>query len=130
MQLKTRFRRSALLLLAAGMVVAGGAVGTAASGQAHLVVLGHGKFEPAEIKVAAGDTVTWRNDDVEDPQSVTADDGSFDSHPQCSEEVPERCMGAHETFSLTFTSAGRVRYYSRTEGGPGGEGMSGVVIVK
>lgn len=89
----------------------------------HVVVLRHGRFDPAEIEVEVGESVTWRHADGDDPQSVTADDGSFDSHPDCESDRPDRCMRGGETFSHTFTRPGRVRYHSRTES------MSGVVTV-
>ena len=95
----------------------------------HEVVIEHGRFTPAAVEVEVGEAVTWRHDDGDDPQSVTADDGSFDSHPGCTEAAPEKCMRGGQTFEHTFTEAGRFRYHSRTEGGPGGAGMSGVVEV-
>ncbi len=77
---------------------------------------------PAEIEVEVGETVTWRHEDGSDPQSVTADDGSFDSHPDCTRSAPERCMQGGETFTHAFARAGRFPYHSRTED------MGGVVL--
>jgi plastocyanin len=95
----------------------------AAEDHAHEVALRHGRFVPAEIEVEAGESVTWRHEDGEDPQSVTADDGSFDSHPQCSADIPERCMQGGQTFTHVFAEVGRFPYHSRTED------MTGVVTV-
>jgi Plastocyanin len=95
----------------------------AAEEHAHVVALRHGKFVPAELEVEAGESVTWRHEDGEDPQSVTADDGSFDSHPDCRPATPDRCMHGGDTFSHTFTEVGRFPYHSRTED------MAGVITV-
>jgi plastocyanin len=109
------------------MVVAGVAVpGAWAAGESehgHVVLLQHGKFAPAQVEVEVGETVTWRHEDGEDPQSVTADDGSFDSHPDCTRDMPDQCMKGGETFSHTFSEVGRFPYHSRTED------MAGVVTV-
>lgn len=90
---------------------------------AHVVALRHGQFDPAEIEVGVGESVTWEHDDGDDPQSVTADDGSFDSHPGCTEAAPRRCMRGGDTFNYTFSEAGSFPYHSRTEA------MTGVVTV-
>jgi plastocyanin len=118
--------------IVAALTAAGTAVGVlgatappgAAGATAHVVVVHHGEFVPAEITVAPGDTVRWRHDDAGDPHSITADDGSFDSHPDCSATAPERCMQAGETYERTFPSLGRFPYHSRTEG------QRGVVVVR
>lgn len=98
-------------------------------GHTHEVALRHGAFDPKQVEVGVGETLTWVNEDDEDPQSVTADDGSFDSHPGCSAGKAGQCMGPGDKFRFTFRRPGRFPYYSRTEGGPGGQGMSGVVVV-
>jgi hypothetical protein len=53
------------------------------------------------------------------PHTVTADDGSFDSGE----------MGQGDTYSRTFQQPGSYPYYCTFHGAPGGEGMSGTVIV-
>lgn len=60
------------------------------------------------------------------PHSVTADDGSFDSHPDC---ASGDCMQNGDTFSQSFSEPGEYAYYCRVHGGPGGVGMSGTVVV-
>ncbi|MGH2724789.1 MAG: plastocyanin/azurin family copper-binding protein [Actinomycetota bacterium] len=82
-------------------------------------------FVPAEVTIAPGDTVTWTQTGS-NPHSVTADDGSFDSHPDC----PDTCMAQGDTFQHTFEEAGTFAYYCKIHGGPGGAGMSGVVEVE
>lgn len=109
-----------MMVMAMAAPVAGAAP---EGGHGHVVVLQHGEFVPAEVEVEVGETVTWRHEDGEDPQSVTADDGSFDSHPECTADSPDRCMKGGEPFSHTFADPGRFPYHSRTED------MTGVVTV-
>lgn len=128
--MRARIGTAAMVLFG---TVAGGLTlarpGAAEEAHHHEVRLGHGRFEPARVEVEVGETVTWIDEDAADPQSVTADDGSFDSHPSCSEDKPGQCMKGGDTFEHTFTRSGSYPYHSRTEGGPGGQGMSGVVTV-
>jgi plastocyanin len=81
-------------------------------------------FVAAAITVNAGDTVTWTETGV-GTHSVTADDGTFDSSPNC----PTSCLSHGSTFTHTFTTPGTYRYYCRIHGGPNGVGMSGIVTV-
>jgi plastocyanin len=76
-------------------------------------------YRPGSVTIKAGDMVTWTQSG-EQPHTVTADDGSFDSGE----------MATAETFSMRFDSPGTYRYYCSLHGGPGGEGMSAVVIVE
>src|SRR2546425_10942971 len=69
------------------------------------------KFDPKEVQVKAGETVTWKNNDSL-PHSVAADDGSFDSHPMCGQPAGT-CMEKGQTFSHAFPSAGTFSYYCR-----------------
>ena len=86
-------------------------------------------FVPAETRLRVGETVTWIHRDGITPHSVTADDGSFDSHPACGAATFVLCMRNGDTYTRTFPAPGRYPYYCRTHGGPGGKGMSGVVII-
>jgi plastocyanin len=56
-------------------------------------------FNPAQISVKVGDTVTWTNND-DTTHTVTASDGSFDSGN----------LDTGKTFSQTFTTAGTFSY--------------------
>jgi plastocyanin len=117
--------------LAAGMlVVAAPDVGVAAGGGGgRSVSIEHRQFLPRELTVGVGDEVTWTHRDGEQVHSVTADDGSFDSNPLCSTANPKECMSDHDTFKHTFGTEGRFPYFSKTFGGPGGQGASGVIVV-
>lgn len=85
-------------------------------------------FEPAEITVAAGTTVVWTQSGSA-PHTVTADDASLDSHPDCPADAT-KCMAAGDTFEFTFEEPGTYAYYCKLHGAPGGIGMAGVVTVE
>ncbi len=87
------------------------------------------QFDPKELTVEVGTEVTWTNKDTGQVHSVTADDGSFDSSPNCSDANPGACLDSRDQFSHVFSAEGRFPYYSRTNGAPGGQGTSGVVVV-
>lgn len=75
-------------------------------------------FTPRMVTVSPGTTVVWVNRDPFD-HTVTADDGSFNSG----------LILPGGVFRFTFQRPGRYAYYCVPHGGPGGVGMSGVVIV-
>ncbi len=83
-------------------------------------------FAPANVTVEVGDTVTWTQASSL-PHSVTADDGSFDSSPDCA--GGGECLGDGDVFSHTFDEPGEYAYYCRVHGAPGGVGMAGVITV-
>src|SRR5437016_5872851 len=97
----------ALLGLLPGPARAAGAVSMKAS-----------KFDPKEVQVKAGESVTWTNADSLQ-HSVTADDGSFDSSPQCGQPAGT-CVEKGKTYSHAFPAAGRFAYYCRIHGAAGG----------
>jgi plastocyanin len=94
--------------------------GSAAAGQASsaTVQVVDNAFQPKQVEMDAGGTVVWQQTG-ELPHTVTADDGSFDSGE----------MGQGDTFSHTFPAPGTYPYYCEFHGAPGGQGMSGVVVV-
>jgi plastocyanin len=77
------------------------------------------QFTPSQLTVQVGTEVVWTSDG-QDPHTVTADDGSFDSGN----------LESGDTFSTTFDESGSFAYYCQIHGGPGGSGMSGVVVVQ
>ncbi|HEY3240540.1 MAG TPA: hypothetical protein VGL92_13300 [Acidimicrobiia bacterium] len=126
MRAPTRVLWFALLATAVTLVLAvpqGGAAG------GHDVNIVAGQFDPKELTVEVGQEVTWTNKDPGKVHSVTADDGSFDSSPECSNANPGKCLDDRQQFTYVFTAEGRFPYYSRTSGAPGGQGTSGLVAV-
>ena len=116
-------------LAVAGVALATPDVGVAAGGGRRSVSIEHRQFAPRELTVSMGDEVTWTHRDGDQVHSVTADDGSFDSNPLCSTANPKECMSDHDTFKHTFGTEGRFPYFSKTFGGPDGQGTSGVIVV-
>lgn len=64
-----------------------------------IVSMKNKKFDSAKITIKIGQTVKWVNDDEHD-HTVLADDGSFKSEN----------ISADESFSFTFTTAGKYPY--------------------
>ncbi len=91
------------------------------------VALERSRFVPPQLTIPAGETVVWTNNDSTG-HSVTADNGSFDSHPSCG-SIGGACMTRGGTFQFTFSRPGTVAYHCRVHGGPGGRGMAGTVTV-
>src|SRR4051812_28334658 len=63
------------------------------------VSIANKKFDPASVKITAGDTVTWTNSDDHD-HTVVADDGSFKSGN----------IGSGQTFAHKFKKPGTYSY--------------------
>jgi len=70
-------------------------------------------FKPATITISPGTRVVWTQKD-DDPHTVTADDGSFDS----------KGLGQGDTYARVFDKPGRYPYHCSAH-----PFMKGVVIV-
>ena len=80
------------------------------------VQVGHNRLEPTEISIAAGDTVTFHNqDDMPGGHMLVADDGSFESPP----------LGKDKSWTHTFAQPGTYPYHIKQH--PGAKGR---VVVK
>lgn len=115
--------RARLIVVLVLAIVGGGSSGALAhSGAATLatenVEVVDFDYRPGEVTIAPGDTVNWTFSG-EAPHTVTADDGSFDSGEMTTGD-----------FSMRFDEVGTYRYYCALHGGPGGEGMSALVVVE
>jgi len=86
-------------------------------------------FRPLSLEVKVGSSVNWVQIG-DQPHSVTAVDGSFDSSPECGPLEADMCLGEGDTFDHTFKTAGEFDYYCRVHGLPDGTGMFGTVVVK
>jgi len=93
--MRNLFVAAALSLPLAAGALAFGALPAEAAGH-NVVIKGH-KFLPARLNVAAGDTITFVNEDNA-PHTATANDGAFDTGRMSSGEsatVKVRAAGAH-----------------------------------
>jgi plastocyanin len=95
--MRSRGRVLAAALAAALALLAIAAVATSASDTNVLIV--YRAYQPAELTVVAGQTVTWRNSGL-GPHTVTSDAGLFDSGR----------INTGETFAYTFTTPGVYAY--------------------
>ena len=86
-----------VLLLAAGLAARPVQPVSAA---AHSVSIANFAFAPANLTIAAGDTVTWTNND-QTAHTSTSDNGAWDSGP----------LQPGASFSHTFTTAGTFSYH-------------------
>ncbi len=103
------------LLFVPGILFLGGLTVQAATKN---VSTAGGMFDPGELAISIGDTVTWTQEDVTE-HTVNSDDELFHSDT----------LYPADTFSYTFNEAGSFRYYCIFHGGPNGAGMSGIVVV-
>jgi plastocyanin len=71
------------------------------------------------LTVRVGTAVTWTNNDGNVAHTTTSDDGVWDSG----------LLSGGGTFNVTFDQPGVYPYYCQPHGGPGGQGMSGTIIV-
>ncbi len=107
----------AAVALAAWLLAPGASV--FAQSSASTVNMNSDTFDRTEVHIAPGQTVVWNNPDA-DTHTVTTDDGvTFDSG-----DVPNGGQ-----FSYEFDTPGTFAYFCQYHGGPGGEGMSGVIVV-
>lgn len=96
------------------------------------------QFEPSELTVSVGETVTWENvgtvahsvtayeDDLPDGASYFAL-GEFDSESAARSNYPgEGAVGADETYEHTFETTGEFPYFCIPHEG----GMKGTVVVE
>jgi plastocyanin len=89
------------LALAAGLPVAAAPRASAQGGAApaRSVVIENMQFTPATLQVRRGERIVWTNQDLV-PHTVTARDGSFDSH----------AIAPGATWSLVAAKTGAVDY--------------------
>jgi plastocyanin len=105
-------RRTLPLLL----LVASAATNAPARAATHLVRLTGGRFNPATIEIAVGDTVEWLVQ--ENGHTISASDYRFDYEPN-------RTLTAGETRAWTFTEDETFRYICRIHA----PAMSGIITV-
>jgi plastocyanin len=114
------------LALVIGVLVAWPLVGPARA-DSDTVLLKGVRFDPKTVEIQPGETVVWKYESGQQ-HSVR-----FENGPEvgCTGLLGTDCLDQPgETRSRTFSNAGQFPYYCRFHGGPGGEGMSGVVRVE
>jgi plastocyanin len=80
------------------------------------VQVGHNRLEPPEISIAAGDSVSFHNqDEMPGGHTLVADDGSFESPP----------LGKDTSWSHTFAQPGTYVYHIKQHAG-----AKGRIVVK
>ena len=79
-------------------------------------------FDPANVTVSLGQTVTWVWPAGSPAHNVVPDDGSIPSGSGPLTTGPA-------TYTFTFSVPGVYRYYCMAHGGPNGVGMSGTITV-
>jgi plastocyanin len=101
------------------------APGVSTSGASPTVALGEAEIElednqarPQVLTVGVGTRVKFGNRDAQ-ARIIRSDSGAFTSGT----------LQKGEEFFYTFTQAGEYLYYSDPGGGPGGQGLSGTIIV-
>jgi len=114
-------------LLAVALAVLSGLVGAAPAGAANQQVqVQDNFFTAASTAVKPGESVTWALSGAGSPHNVSFDDGLFTlPNPPGNPWTPQ-------TVTRTFATpgpTGSYRYYCQVHGGPGGQGMSGIVYV-
>jgi plastocyanin len=87
--------------------------GSSPDGAVHVTIEGY-SFKPATVTVPAGTTIAWKNLD-DDPHTVTANDGSFDS----------KGLAQGDSWSRAFDKPGRYTYHCAIH-----PVMQGVVVVR
>jgi len=80
------------------------------------------RFEPADVTIFVGETVTWEWAPTAIDHNVVPDDGITPASSGALASAPK-------TYSYTFNDLGPFAYYCENHGGPGGIGMSGTVTV-
>ena len=104
----------ALIVLAA----AGAVRATPLRQDPNVIVMRDNAFEPPNISVPAGTTITWQNKGRA-PHSATSDAGLFDTG----------VITSQTEASVTLTTPGSYPYFCRIHGAAGGSGMAGTIVV-
>ena len=101
-----------LRAIAAAMIFVAAAIPAHAADLA--VTIGNFTYGPAEVKVKAGTTVTWTNED-DIPHTVTSTTGAFKS----------KALDTNDKFTFTFTTPGTYKYFCALH-----PHMTGLVVVE
>jgi plastocyanin len=112
-------RRGAIAIAVAGVLM-GYSAPALADGTRTIIATDDPAFFPANLTIPPGTQVNWENHGL--LHNVKFDDGSFEQPPD-PQATPWIVM-------RKFDQPGVYRYYCENHGGPGGQGMSGVITVE
>lgn len=84
-----------------------------------VILIQDSDYSPFQLTIVAGTTVTWRHEGSF-THTVTSNNGILDSGP----------LEFGDEYQMTFTQPGTYYYHCQLHGGPGGQGMSGAIIVE
>jgi plastocyanin len=113
-------RRRGPVTIALGAVFALVSAPALASGERTIIATDDPAFFPANLTVPPDTTINWDNHGLF--HNVKFDDGSFEE-PADPQATPWRV-------TRHFDEPGVYRFYCEMHGGPGGQGMSGTIIVE
>lgn len=116
--------RRGILVASLGLIVVFGLARPTLADQG--VVLRDIAYQPADVTITVGETVTWEHRDGTTPHTVTSTSGpdSFDSNTTCTAPNPVTCMTEGDTFEHTFEQAGTHEYHCKIHAQ-----MTGTVVV-
>lgn len=112
-------RRVVRLAVLGALVAASTIVAAPAQAVPAVVAAKDNRFDPQEVRIDPGDSVTWRNEGARTHDVTSDEKGEFNSGD----------MESGDTFSHTFQEEGYYFYFCRFHGSKGRVGMWGVVIV-
>jgi plastocyanin len=104
-----------LMLVSCGSAENGSAATTIAEPTTVEVRISDGAFDPRQVEVAVGGSVTWINDDGTTHQLLSLEPNVIDSPP----------IGKAGAYTARFTKPGEYRYYCSIH-----NSMKGVVVVR
>ncbi len=123
-----------LSLVRFGLILAMLAASGAVRGTTYYIDLTGASFNPDQLSIEVGDTVTWVNDSGLE-HTATSDDGLWDSdvlepgNPGDSFSYTFTDMGVHVSQDGDGVTFGEFDYYCQFHGGAGLHGMSGAIYV-
>ncbi|MDQ3952302.1 MAG: plastocyanin/azurin family copper-binding protein [Actinomycetota bacterium] len=108
--------------LLAALALPGACSGDAAPGEATVEMVEGQRFQPAELLVAAGTTVTFVNDSAEAHTVTAYDDGipedadyfsssGSESEDDARDDLADGLVGQESTYEVTFGAPGTYEYF-------------------
>jgi plastocyanin len=117
--------------VACAVLVLAVAIAAPARAGDHTVTIGNSFFNPAQLTIQAGDSVTWTKPMTTLQHNVRASDNAFRCAQGCDGEGGDGSP-TMSNFSVTrtFTTPGEIDYYCEVHGNAAGFGMAGTITVE